>query len=313
MKNIPIFFSCDNNYIPFLGVTINSIIKNSNPDNYYDMYVLTSKISDKNVSDIKSFEKANIKITFVDVAPLITDISSKLDEVRDYYTQAIFYRLFIPKLFPNLKRAIYLDCDIVVLTDISKLYDIDLNGKVLGVISDDVVNNNDDFKIYVKDAVGAYKDKYFNSGVLLMDLDKYREEKVLEKFLDLLTKYHFLCVAPDQDYLNYICRDSVTFLPKSWNRMPIEDGYDGEINLIHYNMFMKPWRYEIMYQEYFWKYAEDTMYYEELQAMKKNYSDEAKANDLKGVERMVKMAYDILESNHHFVACLDKRLWIKKD
>lgn len=313
MKNIPIFFSCDNNYIPFLGVTINSIIKNISKDNNYDMYVLTSKISDKNVEDIKKFERDNVTINFVDVAPMITDISSKLDEVRDYYTQAIFYRLFIPKLFPNLKKAIYLDCDIVVLKDIAEFYDIDLRGKILGAITDDVVNNNEDFKIYCLNAVGSYKDRYFNSGVLLIDLEKYREKKVLERFLELLTKYHFLCVAPDQDYLNYLCRDDVLFIPKSWNRMPMDDGYDGEINLIHYNMFMKPWRYDIKYQEYFWKYAEDTQYFEELKAMKENYSDENKASDLKGVERMVKMAYDILESNHHFVACLDGRLWTKKD
>lgn len=313
MLTIPVFFSCDNTYIPFLGVTINSLIKNASPHNQYDLYILTSKMDEQNIKDIKKMAQSNVSISFVDVEPLIKDIAEKLNEVRDYYTQAIFYRLFIAKLFPNLKKAIYLDCDIVLLNDIALLYQFDLKGHVLAAATDDVVNNNDDFKIYCENAIGSYKDRYFNSGVLVIDLEKYRQHKILEQFLNLLTVYHFKCVAPDQDYLNYLCRDLVTFFPKSWNRMPVDDGYDGELNLIHYNMFMKPWLYDVKYQEYFWQYAIDTRYYEDLKKMKANYSDEAKASDLQGVERMVKTVYEILASNHHFVACLDKRLWIKKD
>ena len=313
MIKVPVFFSCDNTYIPFLGVAINSLIKNANPNNYYDLYVLTTNMLDENIKDIKKMEMPNVSINFVDVKPLIKDVSNRLDEVRDYYTQAIFYRLFIAKLFPNLKKALYLDCDIVILNDIAKLYQFDLEGNIIAAATDDIVNNNDDFKIYCMHAVGSYKDKYFNSGVLVIDLEKYRKEKVLEKFLDLLTTYHFKCVAPDQDYLNYLCRDTIKFFPKSWNRMPVDDDYNGELNLIHYNMFTKPWLYDVKYQEYYWKYAKETIYYAKLKEMKENYSDEAKKSDLESVKRMVKMAYDILESNHHFVACLDKKLWIKKD
>ena len=308
MNNVPIFFSCDKNYIPFLAVTINSIKANANTKTNYDIYILTKDMPQELIADIKELEQANITINFVEIASLIKDVSDKLDEVRDYYTQAIFYRLFIPRIFPHLKRAIYIDCDIVLLKDIKELYTIDLEGKTLGVVVDDVALGNRDFIQYVEKAVGAYPNKYFNSGVLLMDLEKFRENKILEKFLDLLTKYHFLCVAPDQDYLNYLCRDLVKYLPKAWNRMPIDNGYEGELNLIHYNMFLKPWRYDVMYQEYFWKYAEGTKYYELLKAMKASYAEDFASieKDQKGIERMVQMVHTIIDSKHNFVDCLDK-------
>lgn len=296
---IPIFFSCDDNYIPFLAVTIRSIIDNANPNNEYNFYVLNSGFAQEGMDEIKKLEQENVTVTFVNVSEKIKDISKKLDEVRDYYTQTIFYRIFIASLFPHLHKAIYLDCDIVVLSDISEFYHIDLENKILGVVVDDVVANNEDFKIYVKEAVGVEATKYFNSGVLLMNLDAYRENKIEELFIKVIKEFHFASVAPDQDYLNFFCYGKVKYLDKSWNRMPIEDGYEGELNLIHYNMFMKPWHYEIKYQEFFWEYAQKTAYYNQLLEMKATYSDENKQSDLEGVARMVKQAYDIINSKHN--------------
>lgn len=296
---IPIFFSCDDNYVPFLAVTIRSIIDNANPNNQYDFYVLNAGFAQKGIDKLKKLEQENVTITFVNVSEKIKDISKKLDEVRDYYTQTIFYRIFIASLFPNLHKAIYLDCDIVVLSDISEFYHIDIEDKILGVIVDDVVSNNEDFKIYVKEAVGVEPNKYFNSGVLLMNLDAYRENNIEESFVKVLTEFHFSSVAPDQDYLNFFCYNKVKYIDKSWNRMPVEDDYEGELNLIHYNMFMKPWRYEIKYQEFFWEYAKKTAYYDCLVDMKANYSEEKKRSDLEGVARMVKQAYDIINSKYN--------------
>jgi len=306
MRHIPVFFSCDDNYVPFLGVTLNSIKKNKNDVDFYDIYVLTNGISPDKQKELSAFEDFNLKIEYVDVNDQIKDHAKELDDVRDYYTQAIFYRLFIAKLFPRLTKAIYLDCDIVVLSDLAKFYDIDLSDKVLGVIVDDVVNGNAFFQKYCMEAVGSYKDKYFNSGVLLMNLDAYRKEGILERFLYLLKTYNFKSVAPDQDYLNHMCRDLVKYIDKSWDRMPVDDDYDGEINIIHYNMFMKPWKYDIKYDEYFWKYAKDTIYYDYLLNFKANYGDDLKASDYKGVERMEKMCADIMASDNTFVKRLDK-------
>lgn len=303
---IPIFFACDDNYAPFLMVTIKSIIENSNNHDIYKIYVLNTGIATDHIELIKKYEKENLKINFVDVTSKIQEISKELDDVRDYYTKAIFYRLFIASLFPQYDKAIYLDCDIVVLNDIANFFKIELDNNILGVVVDDVVANNDDFKVYTKETVGVEANKYFNSGVLLMNLEQYRKHNIENIFVEITKQYNFPSVAPDQDFLNFMCYGKVKYLSKSWNRMPIEDGYDGELNLIHYNMFMKPWRYNIMYEEYFWKYAEMTEFFELLKDMKNNYSDDNRQSDLKGVERMVKQAYQIIDSKYNLNSKLNR-------
>jgi len=303
---VPIFFSCDENYIPFLSVTIKSIIDNANSTTFYNIYILHTNISLSSQEIILNAQTKNIKIYFVDVYSKIKSIAKKLDDVRDYYTRAIFFRLFIPSIFKEFDKAIYLDCDIVVLTDIKKLYDIELNENILGVVVDDVVANNEDFKVYTKEAVGVDAKDYFNSGVLLMNLMEYRKEKIEEKFIKIMTEYNFLSVAPDQDFLNFICQGRVKYLDKSWNLMPVGPKFNEHINLIHYNMFMKPWHYDIMYEEYFWKYAEKTEYYDLILEKKKNYSASSKESDLNGVKRMVEMAYHIIDSKSNLNSMINK-------
>ena len=120
---IPIFFSTDDNYIPFLTVALHSIIENASKEYNYRIIVLNSGITEKNISEIRKLENSNFKIEFADVNKKINHIMSELTNgLRDYYSNSIYYRIFIPSLFPKLKKALYLDADIVVIDDISKLF-----------------------------------------------------------------------------------------------------------------------------------------------------------------------------------------------
>ena len=89
--------------------------------------------------------------------------------------------------------------------------------------------------------------------------------------------------------------------------MPVEEEYNGEINLIHYNMFLKPWHYDIKYDNYFWQYAKKTKYYQMLKECKENYDESKKKEDYEGVSRMVKLAYDIINSKYNFACTLMKK------
>lgn len=310
-KEIPIFFSCDETYLPYLSVSLQSLIKNALSDANYNIFILTNNISKEGKEKIYSLQRKNISISFISLKDKIKGISKKLDDVRDYYNQTIFYRLFIASLFPHLKKAIYLDCDIVVLSDIAKFYDLPIGNNILGAITDGVVRGNEEFKYYVQKTIGIDPDKYFNSGVLLMNLSAYREAKIEEKFVYLLDTYKFIALAPDQDYLNYLCKDRIYYISESWNRMPIkEDGYNSSLNLIHYNMFMKPWHYSgVLYEDYFWKYATETVFYNQIFEEFKSYSEAQKASDLSGVSRMVEMMHKIIASNHYFAYLLpDEKL-----
>ena len=114
-----------------------------------------------------------------------------------------------------------------------------------------------------------------------MNLKEMREEQFTNKFLTLLNKYHFDCIAPAQDYLNAMCNGKILYLDENWDAMPT-DGKQPLPNpkLIHYNLFQKPWCYDnIQYEDYFWKYAKQTSYYEQIVEFKNNYSDKQKQSD----------------------------------
>ncbi|MDD4351094.1 MAG: glycosyltransferase, partial [Clostridia bacterium] len=158
-------------------------------------------------------------------------------------------------------------------------------------------------------ALDVSEKQYFNSGVLVMNLDKFRENKIEDDFYNWVNSYNFGTVAPDQDYLNCICKDSVVYLDKGWNKMPMGEKLDDDkLYLIHYNMFMKPWKYKnTMFSEYFWKYAKQTKYNNELLHKQKNYSDEYKINDKNAYDNLVKMALDIANSDNTY-----KKIILKK-
>jgi len=177
LKTIPIFFAADDNYVPFLAVSIKSMLDNASKYYFYNIYILTEGISIENQKRLEKYQTQNSKIHFVELSSYITKIKDRLaSTLRDYYTESIFYRIFIAALHPELKKAIYLDCDIVVLGDISKLYNTNLGDNILGAVTDDVISGNEDFKIYAKYAVGVDHTQYFNSGVLVMNLEEYRKQ-----------------------------------------------------------------------------------------------------------------------------------------
>ncbi|MCC8168028.1 MAG: hypothetical protein LIO37_01635, partial [Clostridiales bacterium] len=144
---------------------------------------------------------------------------------------------------------------------------------------------------YLEYSIGVEPHKYINSGVLLMNLKKMREVEFAGRFLTLLNKFHFDCVAPDQDYFNAMCADRIVFLDECWDAMPPEGGKRQiltEPKLIHYNLFQKPWCYDdIPYEEYFWEYARISPFYEDILEHKRNYSGEQKDSDRECLQTII--------------------------
>ena len=120
-KEIPVFFAIDDRYIPFLGVALKSLVDNTSKDNKYAIKILYTNVTEKNKLRIKKYEKENISIEFVDLNKQLEEIKGKL-YTRNYFSNTTYYRLFIPNLYPQYDKVIYLDGDIVVLGDISELY-----------------------------------------------------------------------------------------------------------------------------------------------------------------------------------------------
>ncbi len=290
-KVIPIFFACDDNYIPFLGVALSSLKQRANRRYDYRIVVLNEGLKERNRERIARFADEQFSIEFFNIGPTINKFRKDLSlRLRDYYSVAIYYRLFIPTLFPNLDKAIYLDGDIVVVGDISEFYNTDIEGKLVAAINDRLVLDTPEFTRYVEDGVGIKATEYFNSGVLVMNLKEFRKQEIESKFLELLTKHNFDSVCPDQDYLNVLCRDAKVLLPISWNKMPLPDAtFDvSTLKLCHYNSFEKPWRHDgVLFGDIFWSEARKTVFFEELRQIRERFSEEDQKNEVKAIQNLV--------------------------
>ena len=313
MKNnkiVPVFFASDKNYVPYLTVAIKSLVEKTTEKNEYRIYILTNDVKDEDIKEIKSYQKENVKVEIVDVNEKIEVIKNKV-ALRDYYSVSIYFRLFIPSMFPEYDKAIYLDSDIVLNSDIADLYNVDIGNNYVGAVLDETVFTNKDFIYYVREALDVTEKQYFNSGVLIMNLKKFRDNEIEEDFYSWVNNYStkFGSVAPDQDYLNCICKNKVKYLPLGWNKMPLGSTLeDKNLFLIHYNMFFKPWKYEnTMFEEYFWKHAEQTSFYGFIKNQQQTYGEDRKNNDKLALENLLKVAINIANSGSNY-----KTLVLKK-
>lgn len=279
---IPIFFTVDDTYIPFLSVTLQSIVEKSSNDYNYEIKILYAKLSDESKEKISKYEKTNITIEYVDVSEYFEKVKDKL-YTRDYFSMTTYFRLFIASLYTQYNKAIYLDSDIVVLRDVAELYNINIGENLVGAVPDDIIQKNEVFQEYVEKVVGVstYKN-YFNAGVLVMNLEELRNYRFEEKFVYLLGTVKYAAIQ-DQDYLNRICKGRVKLIDFGWNIMPSASAKEIEeenIKLIHYNYQYKPWHYDnILYGKYFWDYASRTEYYDELKNMKEEFNNEMEQAD----------------------------------
>lgn len=292
-NEIPIFFTVDNNYIPFLAVTLESIVDNISSQNSYKIIVLYKEnMSQENIEKINRYKRENFNIEFVDLKDKLGNIEEKL-YTRDYYSKSTYYRLLIPELYKEYDKAIYLDSDIVLLSDIANLYNINLEDNLIGAAPDEAIANVKAFQEYAEKVVGVSSyTKYFNAGVLLMNLKELRDSRFQDKFLYLLETVKY-SVAQDQDYLNRICKGRVKIIDGSWDKMPIGGRIlkEDELNLLHFNLISKPWLFEgIAYEEYFWKYAEKTEFIDEIKKIKDNYSEEQKIKDMQAGDNLIALA-----------------------
>lgn len=282
---IPIFFTIDDGYAPYLHVALISLIKNASKDRRYKIIVVYQELNEENRNNLAKLveDYPNFEMEFKFMKQSLDMITDRIENRlrSDYFTMTIYFRIFIPDMYPEYDKAIYIDSDIIVPGDISELYDTDMHDNMIGVVTDGSVNDVPELQRYMTESLGLKLGDYFNSGMLLMNMKELRNVHLAEHFLYLLNKYHFDCVAPDQDYLNSMCYGKIEYLDSCWDAMPNRNKPEIENpKIIHYNLFDKPWCYDdIQYQDYFWEYAKQSVYYDKIKAYKAAYTDKQKEDD----------------------------------
>ncbi len=304
-KNIiPIVFATDDNYVPMMSVALRSILDNAVATNFYKVYILNTELRVENIEKLNEFNCDIMEIKYINVAERMDKISKDKIHLRDYYTKAIYYRVFIPDLFPQYDKILYVDCDVVVLEDIANLYNQDIGDNIFVAVHEETMTVMDIFGKYSEQFLGVERKNYFNSGLLLINTKEYKKEKIEERFISLMHRHKFE-VAPDQDYLNVLCKDKIKYADLGWNKTPFPEEInpfnEEQVKLIHYKLNFKPWHYKgVRYEDYFWKYAKKTPYYQELINARDNFSTEQMQNDDNGFLQLQKTAQNYIDGKENY-------------
>ena len=127
---IPIFFTIDDAYAPYLHVALISLIENASKDRNYKIIVVYQELNEENRNNLAELVKdhPNFEMEFKYMKQSLDMITDRIENRlrSDYFTMTIYFRIFIPDMYPEYDKAIYIDSDIVVPGDISELYDTDM-------------------------------------------------------------------------------------------------------------------------------------------------------------------------------------------
>jgi lipopolysaccharide biosynthesis glycosyltransferase len=161
---------------------------------------------------------------------------------------ATYYKLLVPELLPGEAKAVWLDCDLVVTGDLARLWDTDLGGRHALAVHDPGVPF-----VSSRSGVAAYRKlglppdtKYFNAGVMLLDLDLWRRDDVASRAVEYLRRYHDTVVFWDQEALNAVLAGLWGELDPRWNRIANLRGsqpHAPEAWVHHFTGTLKPWVY----------------------------------------------------------------------
>lgn len=313
-KVIPVFYACDDNFVKYTVVSLQSMKEHASRDQKYCIHVLHTNISKEMQDVMYAMQDEQFQIRFDDVTDYLKSISDKLP-LRDYYSKTTYFRLFIAEMFPEYEKAIYIDSDTVVLGDIADLYAYDLGDNYVGAAREQAMVQTDVYGTYVEKVLGIDRNTYFNAGLLVINCEQFRKQRVLDQFIELLHVYNFV-VTQDEDYLNLICKGQVFWLPQQWNTEVFGniDYPEESICVLHYIMVSKPWHYkDCRMGAYFWEYAKKTVCYEEILEVLENYTDEQRAEDAASADRLMVTAQNEIDNENNYLNLLNRGQLKAKD
>jgi lipopolysaccharide biosynthesis glycosyltransferase len=212
-RPIVVSLACDDNYANLAATSLMSLLANLPPDTLCTAYICTFGLNNTNTSTLKAFEhEYNVK---VEILTFSEDRYKKMPSGR--WTTSMYLRYELATALPDRNRILYLDCDTLVRTDVTPLFELDLQGYPLGAARDYADLCEGRFQDHKKRLNINQDQPYFNSGVLLFDLQNWRDNDLTSKVFACLVENRDRIHFPDQDVLNLIFGDNVFWLDQSWN------------------------------------------------------------------------------------------------
>lgn len=253
----PIVITCatDSNYVTPLAVMLQSVLTNLSAERKAAIYIMDGGVDAESrgqvVRDLPP-GRATVEWMTVDQA-----VYSGVP-LWGRMPVATYYKLAIADTLPaDVHKAIWLDCDLLVTTDLASLWDADLNGSHLRAAQDSIVPLvSSPFGVAAYRALGIPRDaKYFNAGVMVLDLDRWRADGIPQQVLDYLRRFRDSVYFWDQEGLNAVLAGKWEELDPRWNynasipraRRAREGKGSVQANqqpwIIHWAGYLKPWRY----------------------------------------------------------------------
>lgn len=247
---INIVFAIDDNYARHCAVAINSILDNANPNQKFNFFIICGdNLSLKNRALFSKYCNENISFEYLSVNE--SDFSF-YPLNRDHISIATYYRLALQDLLPNnIEKVIYLDADLIVLDNIAKLWDIDLEDNyIAGALDEGGI-------LQIRRLGLPLSHNYINAGICVMNIKKMREMNLKHSYAEALYKNYDLITLQDQDILNITFVNKIKKIPLRWNVQsrfykPNELEYafsQKELEeaalmpaIIHYSDREKPWQ-----------------------------------------------------------------------
>ena len=238
MKEFPIVFTGDDNYIKYISVTIASILSNANKNVFYKFFIISDKINEETQLLLKNWinNHKNSSLDFI----ILDELQEKDFFVNSRHGKGAYYLLYIPKLFKDYERVLYLDGDVIVDYDISEMLDFDFENSLVIGVTDFVcgfVNTNlPGYHDYFYKALRLNNpEKYINTGVVLFNTDKITDLGLEDEFINIMNeikepKHH------DQSLLNAVIGKfgETKLINPKYNFLR---GYSDDINISYSYIF----------------------------------------------------------------------------
>lgn len=212
MNDITIVYSLDKGYYYQTIVSVTSLLDCERKEKKeVTFYFLFSGLDKNQINFIKTLtDKGCSKSYFINVDEKLAYLKPLFEKKSNNYSPVIFCRLFLGSLLKKEKRVLYLDGDTLIFNDLSYLFNLDLENKTLGAVFDACPS-------YFKERKEVDNKTYINSGVILFDLEKYREKNYELQILNLLKYGNQQYRFPDQDIINIIFKNDILILPLKFN------------------------------------------------------------------------------------------------
>lgn len=238
MNELHIVAVSNDSYAKHTAVMFRSIIANKQSKNILHLYVIGNMSEENKKKLINSIASADVYVTFFSVdESLFHDL-----KLFSYFKKEAYYRLLIPDLLgDHIEKALYLDSDIIVKHDITELWNVDINDFYLAAVQDVGYCASKKRRRILSIPL---KCGYFNSGVMLLNLNKWRKNNTAKKVIEFARKNPEKLRSIDQDALNASLYDKWLKVHPKWNYITgriRKKKIQKDPAIIHFTGKTKPW------------------------------------------------------------------------